>query len=189
MRILLQLHQSVEPNEARRQRRRCSPNGPHSSRPKMIRTVTPIWREIYTMMRCPGAPCGLGPHCWRDPYGKKHYKLRTPHLKALIEYVKQGNVIKSHEDVPAHIQEQLLAEERQRLDRQPKSTSSTPTPYPPITITNVMPQSYQSPSANSTEATPPATVLPAAVPLSANANRPTRSGCQGLQRVAAIECY
>ena len=129
-----------------------------------------IWREIYTMMRCPGAPCDLGPHCWRDPYGKKHYKLRTPHLKALIEYVKQGNVIKSHEDVPAHIQEQLFAEERQRLDRQPKSTSSIPTPYPPITITNVMPQSYQSPSANSTEATPPATVLPAAVPLSTNAN-------------------
>jgi len=34
----------------------------------------PIWRDVYNLMRCPGPPCRLGPHCWRDPIGKKHYK-------------------------------------------------------------------------------------------------------------------
>jgi hypothetical protein len=32
-----------------------------------------IWQEVYSLMRCPGPPCDLGPHCWRDPFGKKHY--------------------------------------------------------------------------------------------------------------------
>ena len=43
-----------------------------------------VWREVYALMRCPGPPCNRGPHCWRDPLGKKHYKLQTHHLKALI---------------------------------------------------------------------------------------------------------
>ena len=86
-----------------------------------------IWREVYALMRCPGSPCNLGPHCWRDPFGKKHYKLGTHHLKALINFVEQGHVLRSHDDVPEDIREQLFAEERQRLERQPKVTSiSTP---------------------------------------------------------------
>jgi hypothetical protein len=32
-------------------------------------------------------------NCWRDPYGEKHYKLRIYHLKALIEFVQQGNTL------------------------------------------------------------------------------------------------
>lgn len=30
-----------------------------------------VWRDVYNLMRCPGPPCHLGPHCWRDPVGKK----------------------------------------------------------------------------------------------------------------------
>jgi hypothetical protein len=37
----------------------------------------PIWREVYALMQCPGPPYNLGPHCWRDLLGKRHYKLRT----------------------------------------------------------------------------------------------------------------
>jgi hypothetical protein len=33
-----------------------------------------VWREVYSLMRCPGPPCHLGPYCWCDPVGKKHYK-------------------------------------------------------------------------------------------------------------------
>jgi hypothetical protein len=76
-----------------------------------------IWREVYALMRCPGPPCDLGPHCWCDPFGKKHYKLGTHHLKALINLVEHGHVLKSHDDVPEDIREQLFAEERQRLER------------------------------------------------------------------------
>jgi hypothetical protein len=75
----------------------------------------------------------------RDSFGKKHYKLRTHHLKALIDFVEQGNILQSHDDVPEDIREQLLAEEQQQLERQSKlSDYSTPS-LPPINITNVLP--------------------------------------------------
>ncbi|KAJ9658920.1 hypothetical protein H2201_007570 [Coniosporium apollinis] len=68
----------------------------------------------------------------------------------------QGNALRDHNDVPEEIREQLLLEERQRLERQAKPSSTTSTPYPPINITNVLPQSHQSPSVSSIEATPAA---------------------------------
>ncbi|RKK82141.1 hypothetical protein BFJ68_g17571, partial [Fusarium oxysporum] len=43
-----------------------------------------VWRKVYDFFRCTGSPCGLGPHCWVDTVGKKHYKLKTHHLRALI---------------------------------------------------------------------------------------------------------
>ena len=106
-----------------------------------------IWRDVYAVMRCPGPPCDKGPHCFRDPFGKKHYPLRTHHLRALVNFVEQGNVLQSQNDVPEFIREQLVAEEHQRLERQPHpQPSSAPTPFPPITIQNVLPSSHQSSS-------------------------------------------
>jgi hypothetical protein len=70
-----------------------------------------IWRDVYALMRCPGPPCDLGPHCWRDPFGKKHYRLRTHHLKALVDLVEQGNVLRSYDDVLEYVREQLIAKE------------------------------------------------------------------------------
>lgn len=61
-------------------------------------------------MRCPGPPCHLGPHCWIDYAGKKHYKLRTHHLESLIKHVQQGGDLETHDDVPEEIREQLYAE-------------------------------------------------------------------------------
>ncbi|PVH68884.1 hypothetical protein DL98DRAFT_599137 [Cadophora sp. DSE1049] len=40
-----------------------------------------ITSRVYKVMRCPGAPCNLGPHCWVDPMTKKHYKLKWHHFK------------------------------------------------------------------------------------------------------------
>jgi hypothetical protein len=73
-----------------------------------------VWQEVYALMRCPGPPCNLGPHCWRDPFGKRHYKLRTHHHKALVDLVQQGHALKSHNDVPEDIREQLYAENCER---------------------------------------------------------------------------
>ncbi|KAF2022548.1 hypothetical protein EK21DRAFT_119643 [Setomelanomma holmii] len=68
-----------------------------------------------------------------------YYKLRTHHLKALIELVQQGLVLSTHNDVPEEIRDQLYAEDHQRRER-PASGSSISTPsLPPITINNVMP--------------------------------------------------
>jgi len=46
------------------------------------------WWAVYKLMRCPSPSCNLGTHCWQDPHGKKHYQLRTHHLKRLIAYAK-----------------------------------------------------------------------------------------------------
>jgi hypothetical protein len=112
-----------------------------------------VWRDVYALMRCPGPPCNRGPHCWRDPLGKKHYKLQTHHLKALIQLVEEGHVLHTHDDVPEDIREQLYAEEDQRRDRQAAGRSGgsmSRASLPPITITNVLPpHSGQSPSTTS----------------------------------------
>lgn len=71
-----------------------------------------IWRDVYALFRCPGPPCDLGPHCWISLVGKKHYKLRTHHLRALIDFVEQGNLLQSHDNVPNYIAKQLVAEEQ-----------------------------------------------------------------------------
>src|SRR5437667_8629733 len=73
----------------------------------------PVWREVYV-------PCNSGPYCWHDPFGKKHYKLQTHHLKALVQFVEQGNTLHSHNDVLEHVREQLFAEVQERLERQPR---------------------------------------------------------------------
>jgi hypothetical protein len=66
-----------------------------------------IWRDVYAVMRCPGPPCDKGPHCFRDPFGKKHYSLKT-HLRALVNYVEQGNVLQGQDDVPEFIRDSSL---------------------------------------------------------------------------------
>ncbi|KAE9568045.1 hypothetical protein CGMCC3_g15844 [Colletotrichum fructicola] len=99
----------------------------------------PVWEQVYSLMRCPGPPCDLGPHCWVDDHGKKHYKLATRHLASLITHVKDGGELKSHTDMPRNIRDLLYAEDQQRLDRQARSGSQAK--YPPINITNVMPGS------------------------------------------------
>jgi len=54
-----------------------------------------IWRDVYNLIRCPRPPCNLGPYCWRDNVGKKHYKLKTHHLKSLIRHVEEGGVLET----------------------------------------------------------------------------------------------
>jgi hypothetical protein len=69
------------------------------------------------LLRCLGPLYNLGLHCWRDPFSKKHYKLRTYYLKALVELVQQGYTLKKYDDVPEDICKQLYAEEQQRRER------------------------------------------------------------------------
>lgn len=75
-----------------------------------------VWRDVYRVMRCPGAPCHLGPYCWQDPQGRKHYRLRASHLTSLVKYVEQGGILETHDDVPGMVRDQLYAEEQQRFD-------------------------------------------------------------------------
>ncbi|KAI7763836.1 hypothetical protein LZL87_014349 [Fusarium oxysporum] len=97
-----------------------------------------VWRKVYDFFRCTGSPCGLGPHCWVDTVGKKHYKLKTHHLRALIEHVRLGNTVDSHDDVPPDVRDLLYAEEDQSIQRKRKRRLLS-TDARPVNITNVMP--------------------------------------------------
>lgn len=100
-----------------------------------------VWRDVYRVMRCPGPPCRHeGQYCWQDPEGKKHHRLQTHHLKALIKYVEQGGVLETHADVPDSVREQLYNEENLRLDKKkkPAENSAMGSMCPPINI-NVLP--------------------------------------------------
>jgi len=125
-----------------------------------------LWQNVYALMRCPGPPCDLGSHCWIEPVGKKHYKLRTHHLRSLIEHVESGEPLRNHDDVPDGMREQLVAEERQRLERRPNAIASAPSPFPPITITKVLPSSHPPSIAGSVNSSdPPAPHFPSITSL------------------------
>lgn len=98
----------------------------------------PVWRDLYRIMRCPGPPCRHeGQYCWQDPEGKKHYRLRTQHLKDLIRYVEEGALLDTHDDVPDTFRQQLYEEEDQRLEKKKSSNnSSNHSTCPPININN-----------------------------------------------------
>jgi len=120
-----------------------------------------VWRDVYRVMRCPGAPCRHeGQYCWQDPEGKRHHRLKTHHLKTLVKYVEQGGVLETHDDVPDGVREQLYNEQNQQLDKKKKAVdnSTMGSMCPPINI-NVLPagssqQPMHTPSNDTISTTP-----------------------------------
>ena len=94
-------------------------------------------------MRYDSLTCPHGPYCWVDPIGKKHYSLKTHHLKRLIAYVEKGGTLEGHKDVPEAVRNKLYKEDedRQRVDkRKGGHATGTESPYPPFNnIINVLP--------------------------------------------------
>ncbi|GKZ33294.1 hypothetical protein AbraIFM66950_003136 [Aspergillus brasiliensis] len=126
------------------------------------------WRPVYNALRCPGPPCdNHDGHCWQDPVGKKHYKLKTHHLRRLVGLVKKKKLnIESHDDVPDEIRQQLYAEEQHRLERQRKTgrqLSNESTPSAPINIHILPAQSAQASTIITPGASPP--LLPYSDPI------------------------
>lgn len=92
-------------------------------------------------MKSDSASCHLGPYCWLDPLGKKHYRLRTQTLRRLVTYAEKGGVLEAYKDVPDEIREELYIEEQQRLEKDKRKGGNLlggGTPYPPFNI-NVLP--------------------------------------------------
>ncbi|KAJ6088416.1 hypothetical protein N7486_009677 [Penicillium sp. IBT 16267x] len=77
----------------------------------------PIWRSVYNLMRCDSSTCQHGPHCWVDPMGKKHYPIKSHHIKRLITHVEKGGVLEGHKDVPEAVRDELYREEEERLGK------------------------------------------------------------------------
>ena len=99
------------------------------------------WRDVYALMRCPGPPCTYQPWCWRDSLTNKRYKLKTHHLRALVNYVEKKNKLYSHDDIPEDLRQQIYREEESTQSKQLTTASSN---VPSIQITNVLP-SHASP--------------------------------------------
>ncbi|KAH6868907.1 hypothetical protein B0T10DRAFT_419197, partial [Thelonectria olida] len=127
-------------------------------------------------LRCPGPPCHLGPHCWIDPVGKRHYKLKTHHLKALIEHAKQGYTLQTHDDVPPDVRDQLYAEDQQDASRKRKRAASSSADLPPIKITNVLPTHPTTPADSVSRS--------ASEPVEVISQAPSYLGISGLRDVA-----
>lgn len=96
-------------------------------------------------MKCDSTACHLGPYCWLDPVGKKHYRLRTHTLRQLVTYAEKGGVLETHKDVPDEIREEIYMEEQQRVEkgrRRGGNALEGGTPYPPININVLSSQSH-----------------------------------------------
>lgn len=73
--------------------------------------------------------------------GKKHYQLKTHHLKRLVTHVEKGGVLDGHKDVPETVCEELYMEEQQRQEKNNRKgghVTGNGVPYPAINI-NVLP--------------------------------------------------
>jgi hypothetical protein len=71
------------------------------------------------------------------PRGQRHHRLKTHYLKALVKYVEQGAVLKTHDDMPDSLREQLYTEEDWRNEKRNKLPDNSAM-CPPINI-NVLP--------------------------------------------------
>ncbi|KAK2035904.1 hypothetical protein LZ31DRAFT_286242 [Colletotrichum somersetense] len=116
-----------------------------------------VWPDVYNLMRCTGPPCRAGPYCWRDSATSRHYRLKTHHLKTLVEHVEQGGLLQGHDDVPDSLRHQLYTEEQHQRERQRRRTmpsiASEPTD-PSVDLVSQSAQTYVvSPSASTTAAT------------------------------------
>ncbi|KNB18627.1 hypothetical protein FOXG_16108 [Fusarium oxysporum f. sp. lycopersici 4287] len=91
----------------------------------------PVWKEVYELLHCTGVPCVNSQfYCWRDPESKKHYKLDTNILSMLVDFAEEGNLLRTHDDVPENIRQVIYkneeeSSERRRLKRK-RSDSSSP---------------------------------------------------------------
>ncbi|CAG8428780.1 unnamed protein product [Penicillium salamii] len=67
---------------------------------------------------------------------KKHYQLRTHHLKRLIAYVEGNNILECQGNIPNAIREELFLEEQQKLENQQSKSNKILASgnYPPINI-------------------------------------------------------
>jgi len=96
------------------------------------------WRHVYAKMRCPGPPCTLEPYCWQDSHTNKRYKLKTHHLRVLIQHYQWGHPLETHDDVPDELRQQIYLEEEQSSRNKRLNTTTAAANMPPIQL--VLPQ-------------------------------------------------
>jgi hypothetical protein len=134
------------------------------------------WPQVYKIMECSSPSCGQSPHCWINPDGKKHIRLKAIQLRELAEFVQNGGTVQSHNDVPQYLRERwIAADEREQEERKARAAATSSRNAPPIHITNVLPGHSQQTSTPDTQLGPMVLARP-----SNNASA-QRLGIQGLR--------
>jgi hypothetical protein len=83
----------------------------------------------------------------RDKLGRAALSRRSSLLagsyweegKSLIRHVEHGGQLRSHDDVPEDIRQQIYAEDQKRLEKHQRATKISSSNLPLINITNVLP--------------------------------------------------
>lgn len=74
---------------------------------------SPQW-DVYNKMYCSRLLYkNIEGYYWQDSYSKKHYRLKTYHLKRLINMMQKNRLhLKTHNDIPYNIWQQLYTENK-----------------------------------------------------------------------------
>ena len=100
---------------------------------------TATWESVYALMRCAVRSC---PHrsdwCWEDLKDKRHYKLRTPHLERLIDFVDEGGILDGHDVVPGDIRRDTILESQAGRKTKKVDASTAELPHT-STVINFLP--------------------------------------------------
>ena len=148
---------------------------------------TSTWSRLYELMRCDVRSCPLkSDWCWEDPKDKKHYKLRTPHLERLIDYVDEGGILDGHDDVPSDVRRDLTLESQTGRKSRKVDVSTTALPYPPAII-NVLPAQNGSASTVNSSLPRPSSNEPLVIP--GYRESAVREYCKWLESRATEETY
>ncbi|KAF3389969.1 hypothetical protein DPV78_011722 [Talaromyces pinophilus] len=120
--------------------------------------------KIYELMRCNISSCQLNSEwCWENPKDRKHYKLQTPHIKRLTDYVDNNGKLEGHDDVPRDIHHDLI-QESQTKRKSKKATSPVNRSRYPVNI-NILPaQTQQVLTAAPSSTRPPPTIESLSIP-------------------------
>lgn len=94
----------------------------------------PSWRHVYTVYRCPGAPCTEEPYCFYDRKIGKRRKLKAHHLRYLVRYYERGNPLESGQNVPKELRDLIEAEEKRLSEKKQSHTVAAAANVPPIQI-------------------------------------------------------
>jgi hypothetical protein len=97
--------------------------------------------RVYQLVRCPLLSRNSLTTAGFDPiFGNVHRKINTRLLGKLVKCAQDdNNTMDSHSHVPEELQAEIRMEDQQRHDRKRKAGASSPSGFPPIHITNVMP--------------------------------------------------
>jgi hypothetical protein len=115
----------------------CPCSSPPISAPLGKSSTRCYWTtfDLGTRIRAHASNVRSCPHksdwCWEDPKDKKHYKLRTPRLERLFDYVDEGGILDGHGDILGDIRGDLVLESQAGRKSKNFDVSTRAHPYPP----------------------------------------------------------